>query len=109
MPITPSQTDPTQLAVGLRWKSGASCQLAVTRRRNAIQLRTTDPDAIALATRVGPGLDNAALAAALNRAGHRTGTGQPGPPRKFRTSIMGLSYAASCSFRNSLWTSLGVR
>ena len=75
--ITPSQTDPTQLAVGLRWKSGASQQLAVTRRRNAIQLRTTDPDAIALATRIGPGLDNAALAAALNRAGHRTGTGQP--------------------------------
>jgi DNA invertase Pin-like site-specific DNA recombinase len=34
--ITPSETDPTQLAVGLRWKSGASQQLAVTRRRNAI-------------------------------------------------------------------------
>ncbi len=32
-----------------------------------------------------------------------------GPPRKFRTSVMGLSYAANCSFRNSLWTSLGVR
>ena len=75
--ITPSETDPTQLAVGLRWKSGASCQLAVTRRRNAIQLRTTDPAAIALAQRIGPSLDNAALAAALNQAGHRTGTGQP--------------------------------
>jgi helix-turn-helix protein len=75
--ITPSETDPTQLAVGLRWKSGASCQLAVTRRRSAIQLRTTDPAAIALARRIGPSLDNAALAAALNQAGHRTGTGQP--------------------------------
>jgi hypothetical protein len=32
-----------------------------------------------------------------------------GPPRKFRTSAMGLIYAANCSFRNSLWTSLGVR
>jgi hypothetical protein len=32
-----------------------------------------------------------------------------GPPRKFRISVMGLSYAANCSFRNSLWTSLGVR
>ena len=32
-----------------------------------------------------------------------------GPPRKFRTSVMGLSYAANCSFRNSLRTSLGVR
>ena len=38
-----------------------------------------------------------------------TGTGLTGPPRKFRTSVMGLSYAANCSFRNSLWTSLGVR
>ena len=46
-------------------------------RRNAIQLRSTDPAAIALARRVGPSLDNAALAAALNQAGHRTGTGQP--------------------------------
>ena len=75
--ITPSHTDPTQLAVGLRFTSGASQQLAVTRRRNAIQLRATDPAAIDLARRVGPGLDNAGLAAALNHAGHRTGTGQP--------------------------------
>jgi predicted site-specific integrase-resolvase len=75
--ITPSETDPTQLAVGLRWKSGAASQVTVTRRRNAIQLRTTDPAAIALAQRIGPSLDNPALAAALNQAGHRTGTGQP--------------------------------
>jgi DNA invertase Pin-like site-specific DNA recombinase len=75
--ITPSQTDPTQLTVGLRWKTGASQRLAVTRRRNAVQLRTTDPAAIALARTMGPSLDNAALAAALNQAGHRTGTGQP--------------------------------
>src|SRR5438477_11911269 len=33
-------------SVGVRWKSGASCQLAVTRRRNAIQLRSTDPAVI---------------------------------------------------------------
>jgi DNA invertase Pin-like site-specific DNA recombinase len=75
--ITPSQTDPTQLQVGLRWRSGAHAQIAVTRSRNAIQLRTTDPAAITLARHIGPSLDNAALAAALNQAGHRTGTGQP--------------------------------
>jgi DNA invertase Pin-like site-specific DNA recombinase len=75
--ITPSEADTTQLAVGVRWKSGASQQLPVTRSRNAIQLRATDPAAIALAKRVGPGLDNAELAAALNQAGHRTGTGAP--------------------------------
>jgi len=75
--LTPSASDPAQLAVGLRWKSGASQQLQVTRRRSAVQLRCTDPAAIELACRIGPGCDNNALAAALNNAGHRTGTGQP--------------------------------
>src|SRR5206468_2281690 len=56
---------------------GASQQARATRRKNAIQLRSTDPAAIELACRLGPGLDNNALAAALNDAGHRTGTGQP--------------------------------
>ena len=75
--ITPSASDPAQISVGLRWKSGASQQVQVTRRRSAVQLRCTDPAAIELARRIGPGLDNNALAAALNDAGHRTGTGQP--------------------------------
>jgi DNA invertase Pin-like site-specific DNA recombinase/predicted DNA-binding transcriptional regulator AlpA len=75
--ITPVAGDPSRLTVGLRWKSGASQQVPVTRRKNAIQLRSTDPAAITLARRIGPGLDNNALAAALNDAGHRTGTGQP--------------------------------
>ena len=75
--ITPSASDPAQLTVGLRWKSGASQQLHLTRRKNAIQLRATDPAAIELACRIGPRMDNNALAAALNDAGHRTGTGQP--------------------------------
>jgi DNA invertase Pin-like site-specific DNA recombinase len=74
--ITPSDVDSTKLSVGLRFRSGASQQVSVTRRRNAIQLRTTDSAAIDLAKRVGPGLDNAGLAAVLNRAGYRTGTGQ---------------------------------
>jgi len=75
--ITPSASAPAQITVGLRWKSGASQQVQVTRRRSAVQLRCTDPAAIELARRIGPGLDNNALAAALNDAGHRTGTGQP--------------------------------
>jgi DNA invertase Pin-like site-specific DNA recombinase len=75
--LTPCASDPARLSVGLRWKSGASQQVQVTRRKNAIQLRSTDPAAIELACRIGPGLDNNALAAALNNAGHRTGTGQP--------------------------------
>jgi DNA invertase Pin-like site-specific DNA recombinase len=75
--ITPDAGDPSQILVGLRWKSGASQQVPATRRKNAIQLRSTDPAAVELASRIGPGLDNSALAAALNDAGHRTGTGQP--------------------------------
>jgi hypothetical protein len=75
--ITPSASDPAQITAGLRWKSGASQQVQVTRRRSAVQLRCTDAAAIGLARRIGPGLDNNALAAALNDAGHRTGTGQP--------------------------------
>jgi len=75
--ITPSAGDPSQITVGLRWKSGASQQAQVTRRKNAYQLRSTNPAAIELARRIGPSLDNNALAAALNQAGHRTGTGMP--------------------------------
>jgi hypothetical protein len=75
--LTPDPADPTRLGVGLRWKSGAAQQLHVTRRKNATQLRATDPAALELARRIGPGLDNPALAAALNQAGHRTGTGRP--------------------------------
>jgi DNA invertase Pin-like site-specific DNA recombinase len=75
--ITPSAADATHIDVGLRWKSGATQQLQVTRRKNAVQLRNTDPAAIALARRIGPSLDNAGLASALNAAGHTTGTGVP--------------------------------
>ena len=75
--ITPAAGDPAQISVGLRWKSGASQQIQVTRRRSAVQLRCTDPAAIELARRISAGLDNNALAGTLNDAGHRTGTGQP--------------------------------
>jgi hypothetical protein len=78
-PCSPTSLSPPtpKILVGLRWKSGASQQIPATRRKNAIQLRSTDPAAIALARQVGPHVDNTALAAALNDAGHRTGTGQP--------------------------------
>jgi hypothetical protein len=72
--ITPDPGDPIRLDVGLRWKSGATQQLQVTRHRNATQLHNTHPAAIALARRIGADLDNAGLAAALNAAGHTTGT-----------------------------------
>jgi DNA invertase Pin-like site-specific DNA recombinase len=69
--------DPAQLRVGLRWNSGATTQLLVQRAKPVTQWRRTAPAAIELARRIGPTLDNAALATALNQAGHTTGTGQP--------------------------------
>jgi hypothetical protein len=75
--LTSSIKDTTRLEVGLRWKSGATQQLQVSRRKNATQLRITDPAAIVLARRIGPGLNNDELAAALNAAAHTTGTGHP--------------------------------
>ena len=75
--ITPDAADRTKILVGLRWKSGASEQVPATRRKNAIQLRSTDAAAIELARKIAPRLDNNALARALNEAGHRAGTGQP--------------------------------
>jgi hypothetical protein len=56
--ITPDGQDRTRLLVGPRWKSGASQQVQVTRRKNAFQLRSTDAAAVELARRIGPALDN---------------------------------------------------
>jgi DNA invertase Pin-like site-specific DNA recombinase len=78
--ITLSPTDHTQLLIGLRWKSGASQQIPITRRTNITQRHTTAPAAIELARKLGPTCDNITLAAALNQAGHTTGTGQPFTP-----------------------------
>ena len=77
--ITPAPADRTQLLVGLHWKSGASQQVPVT-RPPGIQQRNAGPAAIDLARKIGPTCDNITLAAALNQAGHRTGTGQPFTP-----------------------------
>jgi hypothetical protein len=68
---------PHQLRVGLRWNSGATEELTVTRMRPVTQWRRAAPEAVALARELGPRLTNPELAAALNAAGHRTGTGKP--------------------------------
>jgi hypothetical protein len=68
---------PQQLRVGLRWNSGATEELLVARMRPVTQWRRAAPEAVALARELGPRLANPELAAALNAAGHRTGTGKP--------------------------------
>ena len=71
------EPDRTKVRVGIRWHSGAGDQLTVARPGPIYEQRRTDPAAVALAREVGPTLSNAALAAALNDAGHTTGTGKP--------------------------------
>src|SRR5450756_560924 len=66
-----------ELRVGLRWNSGAAQEVVVQRMRPVTQWRRAAPAAVALARQVGPSLTNPELAAALNAAGHTTGTGQP--------------------------------
>lgn len=81
--------DPGRLRVGLRWNSGATEELIVARARPVTEWRRATPEAVALARELGPRLTNAELAAALNDAGHRTGTGKPFD----RTAACNLRYA----------------
>jgi DNA invertase Pin-like site-specific DNA recombinase len=66
--------DPAHLRIGLHWNSGTTEDLLIQRYQP--QPRTS-PAAIDLARQLGPAMDNKALAAALNAAGHRTAHGQP--------------------------------
>jgi hypothetical protein len=65
------------LRVGLRWNSGATEELTVTRSHRVTEWRRAAPETVALARELGPRLTNPELAAALNAAGQRTGTGKP--------------------------------
>jgi DNA invertase Pin-like site-specific DNA recombinase len=71
------EADRTKLRVGIRWHSGAADELILARPGRVYEQRRTDPAAVALARELGPTMSNTELAAALNAAGHTTGTGQP--------------------------------
>jgi DNA invertase Pin-like site-specific DNA recombinase len=66
--------DPAHLRIGLRWNSGATEELLAGRYQHYPR---TSPAAVDLARQLGPAIDNKALAAALNAAGHRTARGRP--------------------------------
>jgi DNA invertase Pin-like site-specific DNA recombinase len=66
--------DPAHLRIGLHWNSGATDELLTGRYR---QQPRTSPAAAGLARQLGPAMNNADLAAALNAAGHRTAHGRP--------------------------------
>jgi hypothetical protein len=61
----------------LRWNSGATEELIVNRLRAVTEWRRAAPETVASARELGPRLTNPELAAVLNAAGHRTGTGKP--------------------------------
>jgi DNA invertase Pin-like site-specific DNA recombinase len=65
--------DPGKLRIGLRWNSGTTEELLTGR----CQYFRTSPAAVDLARQLGPAMNNAGLAAALNTAGHRTAHGRP--------------------------------
>ncbi|MGH9002266.1 MAG: hypothetical protein ACRDYV_03975 [Acidimicrobiia bacterium] len=68
--------DRSKLRIGIHWHSGLAEELVVQRMSRITESRRTAPEAIELARRLGPEMDNATLAAALNAAGHRTGAGR---------------------------------
>jgi DNA invertase Pin-like site-specific DNA recombinase len=72
-----SEPGAKRLSIGIRWQSGASEQLDVERPPRAQDARRTPDAAVELARRRGPELNDHDLAAELNAAGHRTGTGRP--------------------------------
>ncbi len=71
-----SEPSSMQLRIGIRWRSGASEELVTRRPHSSPQARRTSPSAIELARSLGPTRSDAEIAAELNRAGLKTGTGQ---------------------------------
>jgi DNA invertase Pin-like site-specific DNA recombinase len=62
--------------VGIRWRTGATDEVVVSRRMAVVEYRRTHPAAIDLARRLSS-LPNHDLAERLNAAGHTTGAGRP--------------------------------
>jgi excisionase family DNA binding protein len=65
-----------QLRIGIRWRSGACEELMVRRPHSAPQARRTAQDVVEIARRLGASRTNAELAAELNHAGLKSGTGR---------------------------------
>jgi DNA invertase Pin-like site-specific DNA recombinase len=68
--------DLAKVRIGVRWHAGMTEELIVQRPHRVYEDRRTTTDVLALARRLGPEMDNATLAGALNTAGHRTATGR---------------------------------
>lgn len=70
------ESDFAKARIGIRWHTGATDELVVSRRLAVVAYRRTDPAAIELARRL-VNLCNHDLAERLNGAGYTTGAGRP--------------------------------
>jgi excisionase family DNA binding protein len=71
-----TDADPAKLRIGIRWQTGATEEILTERVTQICEARRTNPTTVEVVRRLAPTTDNAALAAHLNTAGHRTGTGR---------------------------------
>jgi len=63
--------------VGIRWHTGATEELTVTRKLRIQERRCTPPEVVDAVRRLGPDMDNQALAGHLATFGFLTGAGRP--------------------------------
>ena len=72
-----SQPDSPDVAVGIRWRTGAAEQHTIQRPPSINDRTRTPPAIVELITRLVPGRTNTEIADQLNTAGLRTGKGLP--------------------------------
>jgi excisionase family DNA binding protein len=71
------ETDPSMARIGIRWHTGATDEITVTRVVHPGTAKRSPSPAVAMVTRLGPTTPTAELADLLNAAGLTTGTGAP--------------------------------
>jgi excisionase family DNA binding protein len=72
-----SQPEGRDVAVGIRWRTGAAEQHTIQRPPSINDTTRTPPETVELITRLAPGRTNTEIAEQLNTAGLRTGKGLP--------------------------------
>jgi excisionase family DNA binding protein len=80
-----SQPQGNELSIGIRWRSGAAEQHTIHRPLRMVDQRRTPSEALDLISRLGRHRTNAELAAELQAAGLRTGTGLPFDKHRVRS------------------------
>jgi len=71
------ETDKGTARIGISWHTGAAEEITTARHVHPGTAKKTPTAAAELICRIGPSTSNSDLVAALNAAGHRTGTGRP--------------------------------